>query len=647
MDLAPNPGGHVLVGLDRPDAVLAGLGAHGTDDGSYVSPVFVLEPDAGVAESGACREIGAHPRVRLFAGPGCERALLESLRGGLDGALPNRFHVSGPRTAVVAKAAADGLRRLMTEQADATRAVRARLDGIANGRGAAYWAERYRAIRDGSSPRVLVVTSLFTTFLRYSAEDLAGAFGEHGADARLLMERDHASVLTPIAVMREIERFDPDLIVVINYTRNQRAEMFPKGWPYVCWVQDAMNHMFQKSAGGTTELDFLAGHIYSGSGMIEGYAEDAVLEFPVPVSEQKFFDAPISDTERERFACDIAYVSHQSETAERFHDRLVREFEAAQRGVFTSCLAAIRGAVDDWASGPQEGRLERALEDLVAGLGRKGDRNAQDVMRTQYVYPITERLLRHQSLEWAGGIAERHNLDLRIFGNGWDAHPTLHRYAHGAVEHGESLRACYSAGAVQLHVSALGCGHQRVVECAFSGGLPLCRRSWDEQYRYDWLRMTEFERGGHVPDATLVKWKWPAFAIDNHPELEAIINDRARMVRPELGWNHEHFEGVYARIGNDPYFKYWDGPIPPEQMRPLALLGDPLELTFSTETELESLVLRATRDAAWRRDRSAGIAGRARATVSMDCFAKGMLDLVGDRLCAHTTEPIGGVAARV
>lgn len=639
------PGGHVLVGLDRPDDVLGALG--GAEGDGYMAPVHILEPDSGIADGPVARSIAAHPRVRLHAGDGCDGAFLDWCRERIECALPARFHVSGPRVAPMAQSVAGGLRGLIGEQERVTRETRKRLEATAQGRGIAYWADRYAEIDAGSAPRVLVVTSRFSTYLKYSGEDLAGSLRAHGTDARVLMQRDRCATLVPLSILSEIERFDPDLIVVINYTRSQRSEMFPAGWPCVCWVQDAMNHMFQKSTGSVTPLDFLAGHVYAGSGLVEGYDEASIFEFPVPVSSRKFHDAPITEGERARFACDVAYVSHQSETARGFHDRLIAQFDPPQRGAFERCFTRLRGVVDGWADGPQEKLITESLEELMVGLGRRGDAAALGVMRTQYVYPIIERLLRHQSLDWAGRIAGEHGLEFRIFGSGWEKHPTLHPFAQGPIEHGGALRACYQAAGVHLHVSALGCGHQRVVECAFSGGLPISRRSWDEQYRHDWARMTGFMRAGHEPDATLVEWRWPAYAVANHPELAAIIGDRARMPRPEAGWDHEHFDAVYARVGNDPYFKYWDGPVPPERMRPLSMMGDPLELTFSTAQDLEALIVRAAADPWWRQKRSEGVAQRASAHVSMDRFAEGLLGRVGERLRSLAPAAVGrGAKAR-
>ena len=636
LDLSPVPGGSVLVGIDKPDAVLSALRAVPEVEGECNWPVFVLEPDESIPAHAGFEQISAHPRTRVFTGAGCAEALIAWCRDRIEYAPPSVVHEAGSRTADIARHVSTGLRGVLDDQRVATEEIRARLESLGASRGLAYWANRFAAIRDGATPRVMIMTSLFTTFLRFTAEDLAEAFDAGGADARLLIEPDDATAFTPLMVMREIEVFDPDVVLVLNYTRDQLAKYFPEGRPFVCWVQDAMNHMFQPSAGTPSALDFIAGHVYDDSTMRRGYDGDAVLRFPVPVSTRKFAPSPVADTDRERFACDIAYVSHQSEPADRYHTRIATQFPPSHHPALVRCFGRVRDAVLGWSDAAQEHALDAAIGELVENLGQSGDPAAASIVRTQYVHPIAERMLRHQMLGWAGKIAEDRGLRFRLYGSGWDNHPTLARFAHGPVTHGDDLRACYQSAAVHLHASALGCGHQRVIECAFSGGLPLCRRSWDEQYRRDWERMTTFLERGLEPDASLVRWKWPAYAVETHPELAGILRDRDRMPRPEGGWDHEHLgtDDIYAQIGNDPFFQYHRASLPPPHLQSLAIYRDPLELTFSTPEELDALIARAVDDADWRRTKSSEIAQAARDTKSTDRFAQRLMECVGNRLSA-------------
>ncbi|MBL4698500.1 MAG: hypothetical protein JKX70_06685 [Phycisphaerales bacterium] len=661
--------GIVVAGLDRPELVDEMLGKYSANESGFSVAIYVLESDQGIVD--ACTKIQSEQwasRVRVFGGERCVDDFLDACRGQLDYWLPRHIVASGQRAVGIAQRAASGLDGVVKEQAQKIDDLRATLAQRWDERGIGHWQERFSAIASGEKARVLVVTTRHSSFMGHSATDLVESFNAIGHDARTLMEPSSHTGMTAIHTLGTIDAFDPDLIVVINYPRAMHSELFPEGWAHVCWVQDAMGHLYQPTQSKPGILDFVAGHIYAGAQMIQNFDAEAMLEFPVPVSETKFHDGQVSDAESEKYACDIAYVSHQSQTVELFHREFVSQIAGgAQQEAFARCRQMVEDAMDRWCDEPGYQPLIRARDALVTNLGREGDASLGEMLNAQYIKPLAERIIRHQTLEWASEIAQEHDLDFRIYGKGWEKHPTLSEYAKGEIPHDDQLRACYQAAKVHLHASVNGCGHQRVFECMLSGGLVLCRRSWNELYIQEWIQINEFMNLKLPTDACLVDWKHPAYVIANHPQLERAIAYRLRLKRKSGGWDHEAFEHVYADFGTDNVhacgdvelsvyahilnadgFNYYDAPIPPRQMRPIETLGDPLELTFSTKADLEERILRAVNDGAWRRERSENVAGRVRARVSMDQFAKRLLGLVGDRLSvsqqAQAADSVAGSA---
>lgn len=646
--------GVIVVGLDRAQLVDEVLAQHPPHPNGYSAPLLLIDPDASKAKALlAQRPELAQSRVSVFTGHRCAQDLVAHLKNRLDCPLARSVVASGAHVGPLARQVCAGIDALVKEQAHETARVRTDLNRLWASRGIEHWRARYAQIGSeldsetimNNPARVLLVATRYSTFLRYSCEDLAQSLGEQGHEAHVLLQRDSHAALTPLRVLRAIEEFDPDLIVVNNHPRSLHPDKFPEGWPHVCWVQDAMPHLFAPLPAPVTELDFLAGHVFPNSEALRAFPDEAQLEFPVPISGAKFHAGPISPDSRDRLACDIGYVSHQSQPADIFcawfSERLCEQFPDAPRDVTDRGHAMVQEIVDAWAHRIGDQQLGEVKSEMASLLGRPGDERLEQMLRVQFVHPLAEKLLRHQTLGWAAQTAERHGLTLKIFGNGWDAHPTLSRYAQGPLTHGDDLRACYQAAGVQLHASLHGCGHQRVFECAMSGGLAISRRSWGEFYRDDGYRISLFLDQNIPHDASLVQWKLPAYTLRNNPELRDIIEDRGRMPRPEAGWDHEYFQDVYARV---PSYTYCDLPVPPPQTRPLSLLGDPFEMTFATANELETIILRAVGDADWRQQRSDEIAGRARETLSMDSFARRMMGMVGARL-AHEHEPAAQEAA--
>ncbi|MEM7622245.1 MAG: hypothetical protein AAF235_03490 [Planctomycetota bacterium] len=399
-------------------------------------------------------------------------------------------------------------------------------------------------------------------------------------------------------------------------------------------MQDAMSHLFSAEKRRPTPLDFVAGHIYADSPVCSGYAPQAVLEAPVCASSAKFHDAPVSTDQQQRFGVDIAYVSHQSETADLLVDKFERSTSFPKPSLLLACRARIESIIKAWE---HEAGID-ALLDLPAWLARElarpNDEHLRSTLKHQFVMPLAERIIRHQTLTWAAEIADSEGLTLGLFGRGWEDHPTLARFARGPIEHGDALRACYQAAAVHLHASVQGASHQRVFECAMSGGVPLSRRSWAEFYTDDWARTKDFIERRLPTDVLLWRSRSPAYQPADHPELMQMYRRRSRMPRPAYGWDHEWLNGrgIYAWVENDPNACPWNAPMPPEASRPLTLFGDPFELTFSTRDELRDRILHASDRGEWRRQITTGVSRRVRDRVSSNAFATNMLDMVVARL---------------
>lgn len=604
----------------------------------HAAPVYVLDPAGDLTPR---RQWGT--RVRVFSGPDAVGDLLaerrklillclpESVATVLDGepALPPQLH--------------QGLLALAREQESLAIAMRQRLDAIWRSRGMSHWRERFAMLRRvGRGARILVLTSRYSSFVRHAAEDLVDSFQRLGHDALLFMEPHDHETLTVPAYLDAVERHDPDLIVGINFPRWAMGAAIPAGWPHVCWVQDAMQHLFQgnKAAG---PLDFVIGHIYHDAMRRAGYAPAQMLDHMVCVSESKFHAGPVRDEQRSRLGCDIAYVSHRSETAAAFAERFFREsgLPTAARSAFVDVCERVDSVIERWPLGSVANELQGAAAAFAAALGRVDDERAAEVLAFRFVRPYAEQRLRHQTLEWAAEIANSHRLMMRIFGKGWETHPTLSAFAAGPLTHGDDLRASYQLAGLHLHVSVEGCGHQRVAECALAGGLPICRRSWTEIYFNNWQASREFVLNPPPPDAFFVEARWPAHVIADHPELMELI--RARAYSPPEGfvWDHRTLEGLYAQIER-PHTRVFKGPVVPRHARSLAFFGDPIESTFSTPAELEQRVLRAIARGSWRQQMIEGTARRATECVGATRFARRMLDFVADAMASALPMPKAG-----
>lgn len=486
-------------GIDPP-WLLQRLAAHTPrrSDGFHRRLVIVQRDEQEWMDGLACVDLGAilsEPRVVCFVGEEAGAALAADLADREELQIAGRSlvlaaarrPVEPPLHELVSAACANQQR----EFERATRAVAARYQT----RDQAYWAVRFARARERGSaepPRVLIPTTRFSTFIKHSSRDIAAAFASLGARAEVLVEHSDDSWLSALAFARAMERFDPDLVLLINYTRAQAGSWVPPGVPFVCWVQDAMPHLFDAVSGAAQgPMDFITGHLHSDLFSRFGYPRERAIYTPVLVSEQTFHDGPVSDELARVHTCEVAYVSHQSETPEAISDRLARAWTGPLAGELAAAtgqlLTPLRRLMDG-GLGPEVFRSIEPMcaELLSAALGRAVPAEALARLRFNVAHPIAERLLRHQMLAWAEELCQERGWRFHLYGRGWEQHPTLAHRARGAIAHDEALRATYRHARVSLH-GALGMlQHQRVMECALSGGLTLVRIKRDDADHLSW-----------------------------------------------------------------------------------------------------------------------------------------------------------------
>ncbi|MFG0258501.1 MAG: hypothetical protein ACF8GE_11425 [Phycisphaerales bacterium JB043] len=570
------------------------------------------------------RDVLQHDRIHILVGPNAGVRYAEWLEEHR-GVASIGFACTSPSTRTRIDPAVDVI---VADAENRYTSTRDRLIQIVEqhtrGRDAAYWLRRYADARAGGDPlRILIPSSRFSTYVKHAARDLSKAFRMAGCETRVFIEPADHSRLTKVGYLDLFSEFDPDLIVLINYPRSMLGEGIPTNTPFVCWIQDAMPHLFDENIGRAQgPLDFVAGHFYAELFDRFGYARDRFLHCPATASRTKFHSGPVEQSLNDKYSCELAVVTNHSETPEAMQRRLQPAILAA--GVPPEALDAITTALWKIAREDYElaslGRAQfvcaQVLEDFrprsvdVAGVAR------------QYAMPLLERMMRHLTLEWAASIADRRNWRLHIYGRGWSEHPTFSRFAMGEIEHGEPLRACYQAAACQLHVSIHGAQHQRVFETALSGGLPLCSRT--SACRNPAVMLKSFLQDTE-PDSS--RNEKVGYVIANHPAVMAAIS-----TLQDIGFAGPRLtEGGILWIARTAFDAARSGTI--DSAPPTAdVLVDQSSTTFGNELELERLAARAVERPVWRAALSTAIARRVRESLTTEDLATRLLMFVESSL---------------
>lgn len=216
---------------------------------------------------------------------------------------------------------------------------------------------------------------------------------------------------------------------------------------------------------------------------------------------------------------------------------------------------------------------------------------------------------------WAADACERRGWKMRVFGRGWERHERFASIAGPEIEHGEELRAAYCAAGVTVHSSIHWMYHQRVMECALSGGLPavylkaddvsmlrayVVSRMWDVG-----CGMSDVRRAADCAEAMSFVAQLQRLGRPVHPAWAALSVDRAMADAARAAW-----AGM------------------PEAPDAAFVLGDLAETTFATSEGLEGLIEGAMGSPRRRENLSGGIASRVREHYSTEHAAQRILELV-------------------
>ena len=344
----------------------------------------------------------------------------------------------------------------------------------------AYWSNRFAEALSGSGQplRILAAVSTHTTFLQYSMRDAIRAFEALGHKCVLLTEKTPYSIIGPLTYHQTIRDLDPDLFFNIDHLRVEFADIIPKNLPMLTWDQDLLPQVFTKAnIAGISPLDFVA--CCSKSSPIRLGADPAqFLQARVPTCPDRFGGEALNSDERRRYACDISYVSHASQTARAFHEETkASRSEESVRRLLDLMYELVPQSLAEHSV--MDGHL--ALSIIEEAAGRLGmviaDDDFRSWLRGWYLWRLADRLFRHEALEWVAQWARRTGRSFRIYGNGWEKHPTLDEFASGPAQNGRELLCVHRASKINLQLMPAGFIHQRALDGLAAGGFFLCRKT--------------------------------------------------------------------------------------------------------------------------------------------------------------------------
>ena len=478
-------------------------------------PVFLLEQDP--AHFAAWLHTRNHSallnenRLYICVGPNAVGDIARHLEAHPDLNVPTHFVNLSGNTELAAEIEAL-LEKICKQRNDEYDRLAAALAERYRGRDSAWWARRL------ANPGVAVgVTSRSTTVLQYSTRDALDALRRLGWRTELIIEENDHQQISPIHICRRILDAEPDLIVWLDHLRYENP-FLPPTIPMLSWVQDPLPNLLCRKAGESLgPLDFVCGYYKDRCTQDFGYPPERFFPTVLPVSERIFHDAPLDPETCERYACDVSFVSNASMTPAEYLRSALSAYPRTLHPLLEELAALAHTIGDDHHRIQPAHRAIAIVRERAEARGLTLDTEHIDHIAINVVYRLYDWNRRHQALEWVADWARRTNRTLRLYGRGWENHPTLAEFAAGVIEHGEPLRCANRASKLALQLVSSGIRHQRSFELLASGTLPLVRYC---PTNFDFLPVDEYVRrrdaGEQFHPDTLI-----------FPRLERVVFDTA------------------------------------------------------------------------------------------------------------------------
>ena len=442
---------------------------------SQQQPVFVIEPDARVlfqclmlhdytGPSGPIEQA----RFSWFVGPRWQEDLEQTVFADLMLGCPQISVGLGLQSeAVQAK-----LQSLISELIRQDGETKARLERYYAMRPASETNEAFGAMTS-RRPRVLLLTTRFSTVLQYSTRDSEAAFEALGWEARVLIEPSPAHRLYHTGMRAELDRFRPDLVFQIDHLRHEHGEMFPPNLPFVCWIQDHLPNLGGKVGRLVGPTDFVL------TDAVPTYANDCDYPPGQLIAMSKLTaGAPAPSGVTSVGNRDVVFVSNASRPPEVLLEERLRTFPGRPEHRDLLASAGNRIIADYAAGNPVTTYVDvrGILNEAQQAAGIELTREETLELAPWLCHPLTDALYRQQALRWAAAAAEQLGLNFCLYGNGWEKHPDLARYARGPVENGPALHELTRRSAINLQIVPYLCLHQRLLDGLCAGGFFLVRR---------------------------------------------------------------------------------------------------------------------------------------------------------------------------
>lgn len=319
------------------------------------------------------------------------------------------------------------------------------------------------------TPKVLILTSEFTTIVKYHCYYLNDALNRLGIETNIL-EYKFNEELYNFKIIQHINLFKPDIIFSINHMFSESLNL--KKYPiFLTWMQDIPDLINLKdSVNSIPKNQFILNHFITDRELLNDKNTnlDKFIDAPICSSEFIYKNYNLTDKEKVNYSCDICIVAHNVDLyyfIEQQGNELLKKIlfiilnETLNSDKIYLSIKELRIILDNIVTQLEYELNEDDLDKLKYSINSK----EFEIILYNFNYIIMK-------INMVDVLLNEGFTNIKLWGREWQNIERFKPYAMGSAENGEELSKILQASKI-----VLGCNNQssvqaRVFETFLSGG---------------------------------------------------------------------------------------------------------------------------------------------------------------------------------
>ncbi|MBR1390975.1 MAG: glycosyltransferase family 1 protein [Lachnospiraceae bacterium] len=320
-------------------------------------------------------------------------------------------------------------------------------------------------------PRILFLTSRFTTAVQYYFRDMADAACRAGCKCVVVKEENALQRVNPVSLIAQINRLKPDVVVCVDHFRFEEIDV-PKQLVWITWIQDPLpDIMNPETPSKLLATDVVINQFYSWKKLTDIYRDIDMMDASVPTNPLIYKPYKLSPQEWEAYGADIAIVCHFTPSEKAMLDLLKdipEELSNTLRSLHMDYYQMLYETGKPLCG--EKAFAEYVFKEWQKYEGVVSDKDDLMPLVNHMATTYGQWTFRENLAHW---ILDAGFENLKLWGNGWNQIERFRPYAMGPAPNGEILSKIYQASKIVLGSNSVCTAATRAGEAMMSGGFYL------------------------------------------------------------------------------------------------------------------------------------------------------------------------------